>query len=568
LGSGTTGVQATTILGLLLICVALSVVPGYGILLNVRRLRPAERMACCGLVSASICGAAALGCFLLGSGTLPAVVVPISIGVGGIVLAHARGIAFTFDGAARQIVLFWLALVAELVIIETIIPSLSGAGWYADWWVHLHRALVYANLVKVDAVAQNCVALHPHCPAPVYDNGVMTARTPLFNLLGGILLGLDHGRLEAFQIATAVWSATLSGPVVLLAQRRGLLAGRIAGTLLLLNPFLVHLAVYTWPKVLTAAFEVAAIYWLCRMRDGKAWAGSAVSACLALAVFTHTGASIYVFAVALYLVFIRRPTGVEIRAMVVGLIVAMFLILPWVGWGIHTYGWRGVFLSSPTASVKPPPPATWVTHKIEGMLFSFIPIPLLDNLAAGKITSSTEAWNTADAGLEFPFDTFSGAQGLIACLLLLRWSGKARLSRDQWRLGFILASCAALGAVLLDPAYLEGGAAVNAIAAVTALGIVFLAALEPVQQHFRLVLLAIGGETLLVFGVYSAYLAWGPWRQSGNEFRLAIMRQRMLSSSLGGDGVVEVVLAVSIALLLGAYVIRRMQVTSASFDLV
>jgi hypothetical protein len=90
--------------------------------------------------------------------------------------------------------------------------------------------------------------------------------------------------------------------------------------------------------------------------------------------------------------------------------------------------------------------------------------------------------------------------------------------------------------VVLDPAFLVGGAEVNAMSGATALGIVFLATLEPVQRHRRAVLTLIGAEAALVYGAYLAYLSVGSWRLNPNVSILAGMDQHLLSADLGTGG--------------------------------
>jgi hypothetical protein len=229
------------------------------------------------------------------------------------------------------------ALASRGVIrLEAVLLTFGGGGWFGDRWVHFHRALVYANLVSVQDVARTCVDSDTRCIAPVYDSGVMTARTPLSNLLGGVLLGIDGGRLAAYQIAAAVWGALLAPPVVLLAQRRGLRAGRLAGGLLLLNPYMLHLATYPWPMAMTAGLEVLGIYWICRLGDGLAAAGAGTSAALLLAGFTHTAALVYVCAATIYLGRYGRLRAAYTRTLGAGALAIVPLSLLWLVWGVRT----------------------------------------------------------------------------------------------------------------------------------------------------------------------------------------------------------------------------------------
>jgi hypothetical protein len=477
------------------------------------------------------------------------------LGVLLLALAYRKGIPLGLDAAGWQIASFWILFLGELVVLEAVLPSFGGAGWFADWWVHFHRSLVYANLVPVADVARACADPRLHCVAPVYDRGVMTARTPLFNLLAGMPLSLDHGRIAAYQISAMVWTSVVAGPIVLLAQRRGLRAGWLAGALLLANPHLVHMAIYPWSTVLTVAFEVLAVYWLLRLRDGARWAGAAVVFSLGIAVFTHDSALIYVFAIAVYLAIWRRPSWGEWRSMLTGLLLVFLVTLPWIAWGIHTYGWTTVLHSSPATYAGYPGAQVWVREKIDGMIYSFVPMPLAHSLAVAPFANQQALWSTVNSALELWFDSYPGALGVVAALLLLCWYPRARLGKDSARLGWCVAICAALGSVLLDPAILQGGAAQNALDGAVAIGIALLAAAIPARAQFA-VLLAVGLEAALVFALYLGYLSLGPWKSNPNTFVLAGMKQRLLSETLGRPGIALLVVAVlgmaAIVLCLGA----------------
>jgi hypothetical protein len=254
-------------------------------------------------------------------------------------------------------------------------------------------------------------------------------------------------------------------------------------------------------------------------------------------------------AIGIYLLVRRRPSSMQRRGIVAGLLAGILPALAWIGWGVRTYGWRGVFLSSPTTRAHQPVGAAWVGQKIQGLVYSFVPMPLAHDLRGHPFAGNLGGWITANDALQFPFNTYTGALGLVACLLLLFWYGQARLSGDAWFLGLSVVTCAALGSVVLDSAFLVEGAAVNAMGGAVALGIVFLATLIPVQRHYRAVLTLVGLEMAAVFAVYLGFLSVGPWRLNPNVPILAQMGQRMLSESLGTPGVL--VMGLTMVLFLG-----------------
>lgn len=546
--------------------VLLMFVPGYGVLLHARALSSAERMGCAGCLSAVICGTLALCCFLGGTSPLPAVLAALTIGFAAIALAYRRGIAVLPTSNAIQIGTFWLLFACELLLIEATLPSFGGAGWYADWWVQFHRSLVYANEVGIKDVARNCVDMAVQCSAPVYDNGVLTTRPPLFNLLAGISTGLDQGRIAGYQIGAVLWSSILAGPVVLLAQRRGAVCATLAGILVLANPYLVHLALYPWPKVLTGAFEVLCVYWVVAMRPSAHHArhyerasGVAAGACAVFAVYSHTSALAFVAACALGVGLWTRPSSFARRSIAIGVVAALLIISPWVVWGSETYGVRGVLLSSPTTSTHVPL-SIWISHSIQGLVYSTVPMPLIQALQHQPLAGGQGTWVAVDSALEFYFDTFVGASGLVLGVVLLVQARSFRVDPDLVRLGALIALVVAAGAALLDPYLHTEGVAGNGIAGPVCLGIALIASSPAVLRGATMLGTLAILEAVFALGLYGAYLVAGPWQLNPNVIVLANTHQVMLSADLGTVGIaVYALVVVCITILAVRFGVRPMR---------
>ena len=341
---------------------------------------------------------------------------------------------------------------------------------------------------------------------------------------------------------------------MVLAQRRGLQAGKIAGYLLLLNPFLVHLAAYPWPKAMAAAFELAGLYWTLRARDGQRWAWSAAGASLALAVATHTSGLVFLVAIAAYALHRRHLTRQALGEAAAGGAAILPVLLPWALWGAHSYGWRGVLFSSPTTTDGPHSAAAWLIHTLGGFFYSLIPVPALEDLIGH---GQSNVWFTVSDALAFPFSTFTGAVGVGYLLSLLTWRHRVRLADDTLWLGMLFASAAVVGSVALDPTSLAGGAAPDALAAAVGLGIALLAGVEPLREHARTLLVLVGTEFALVMATYAGYLSIGSWRMNPNSVVLAGMDQHLLSAGLGPAGVLLSLIGASMVIL------RCLQVRSA-----
>jgi hypothetical protein len=212
---------------------------------------------------------------------------------------------------------------------------------------------------------------------------------------------------------------------------------------------------------------------------------------------------------------------------------------------MHTYGWRGVLLSSPTATQgHQTTAASQIAHAVDALTYSFIPMPLIHYLRVGPFSSPSMGWLTVNGALEIPFNTYPGALGIACSIFLLRRYRAARLSLEARRLGWCIAVCTAIGSVLLDPTDLYGGAAADAMAGTVGVGIALAAALVPAGAG-RALRLAAGLEMLAVCALYLGYLSVGTWAQDPNTHVLAGMGQQMLSALLGPWGIA--VLAVAIA---------------------
>ncbi len=529
----------------LAVTIAMSILPGYGLLVHAPWLSAAERVACAGPLSAVVCGTAALGSFLTHSSEWIAIITSLLVGACGLVVALMRGTDMRLDARAKQVSLFWLLLAAEFLGVEALLPTFGGADWFADWWVQFHRALVYGNMVSVEDVARTCSNLQTHCVAPVYDGGILTTRPPLFNLLCGITTAIDAGHLAAYQIAAVVWSAVIAGPTLLVAQRRGMRTGAIAGCLLIMNPFVLHLAVYPWPKVLSAAFEVLAVYWLLRSRDTSEQPKPAVDWKITVSIFSavmaayvHTAAIVYLLAILVYLWATRRFDAPRLRGLAYGVAAAILLSAPWVIWGIHKYSVGDVFLSSPTTNAHQLAPGAWIDNKIGGLLYSFIPVPLLNAVQPQQLSSGLGRWLAVIAGQQFYFNTYTGAQGVVACVCIILWRRRGTYSRDAMIIAYSVGACALLGAILLEPAKMTDGKAMNSMAGAIVLGIVYLAGLVDTRHRARNLLFFVAIESAIADSLYASYLTFGPWRQNPNTLVLSDMHQRLLSDELGRAGVV------------------------------
>jgi hypothetical protein len=330
------------------------------------------------------------------------------------------------DADFRTVVVLWALVYAELVCTQGLLPNYVGSYWYWDWVGHYQTALVFRGDLPVNLQ---------------YAAGyTLASRTPLFNLAGAFALSLAGDDFGVFQLTSALLSTCFVPALYLvLRDRCGPRAGRLALVLAPLNLWMLHNAWFTWPKMLTAYYLLMGLHFYLKSLRARPAAPRlagywflAFWACGFLAFMTHQSASVYVAALALHALWwgLRRreyrPRLWELAAVPV---IALAIAGPWHGWLLKTLGPAKVFGTTPVTQGDPGVSFTpsnilgWVTYNTRT---SVEPVYLLNTLKYGPHTPEA----TYSDLTSVYFSQFPGAFTLSLTVYLLTQAPPAWL---RWR---------------------------------------------------------------------------------------------------------------------------------------
>jgi hypothetical protein len=241
----------------------------------------------------------------------------------------------TLDARQKVPASTWAAIGGCAVFLlgfEAALPHFGVIQWSFDWWMHFDLARFY---------------LHPVNLQRVYPGGdVISARTPLYNLLGSLTLATLGDRFSIMQVFTAAVGWLWILPAALLSRRLVGMRGTVLA-LLAVSPLLAFSNAYVWPKGLVLFFLLLALERVLALRAVPA-AGAgriALQAGLAIggALMAHVGFAGYLLpllAVVAWDGWSRR----DLRRFACLLAVAGLVVVPWYCWSVAEYGWqRGLF---------------------------------------------------------------------------------------------------------------------------------------------------------------------------------------------------------------------------------
>ena len=455
---------------------------------------------------AGLAGGAGLGLigllgFLVGAPTrglsLGATVLAVAISLGRM---RQRGLAAARPTWLVGAALWWCALLA----MQALLPIYTNAYIYGDWWMHYDLAELYRGLRD---------------PAVRYfDFYSVPSRTPLFNLAAAYYLTVFGDHFAIYQLTSMIHGLALLGALLLFVRQTWAVLLALA-----LNSFVVTNVLFPWPKIMAAGMIMACLWCYLQWRDSGApsrrqalawgmWVGLAIAA--------HTAMVLYVAAMALDHMWLRRREPGRIAAPLAwGALAAALVLAPWVIWVAAAYGPGSLVAAAPTvAAAGSAPEASWLADRILTLLGTLIPLPwLLADLR-------TSGW--WDALLRFWYYTLPGAAMAAGLALWLR------ASRAPWPVPRPLAGwllfVGLLGSVLLQPLRNPYGIAGESLAPLIALFVVLLAAALPaLPRRHRLIgigLLAL--EFALSRGLHTARLALG--HVSGSDANLLLKQQERI----------------------------------------
>jgi hypothetical protein len=266
----------------------------------------------------------------------------------------------------------------HLAFVQGLLDNYRGSYWYYDWWMHFDEARVLAGVGPVDIVWTD-------------QNYTLASRTPLFNLVTASVMEFFGRHFWVHQMASVLCSSCFVAPVYLLVRDRfGRRAAWLALLLAPLNLWMLHLAWFTWSKMLAAYFVLLGLHFYLRsvrVRPADPGRGArlflAFWVCGLLGFMTHQSAAVFVVPLllhALALAIVRNKYLPAFREVVTALAVAALIVEPWYVWLIARLGPNAVLHTTPVTQSHP---ATrfrfleifsWVAHNL---FTSVVPLPAL-----------------------------------------------------------------------------------------------------------------------------------------------------------------------------------------------
>lgn len=451
---------------------------------------------------------------------------PRNIGLTTLVLAVGGGLALARLAANRTPAAaamaipraLWAAVagVAALTLgLEALLPHYGVAFFYYDWWMHFDLAGFYRA---------------PADFGRAYEEGAtITSRTPLFHLLGGLVLAVFGPRFSIFQVLTAALGWLWVLPFARLALRISRARAVPLVALFGLSPLVLSSHTYAWPKGLVAFFVLLALDRALALREAAQTPGT-LALQLGLAgggaILAHNGFLGYVLPLYALLAWDAwRGRGLWRNFAVAGLTAALVL-MPWYAWAGAQYGWQAALLGYPR-----PPSASMLAWGLDHLVIlatAVLPV----GFVVDRLTGSLDP-------LQGYFLVYLGtAAGLLGVGFLYRALAQMLLVRNL-SLGpqrMAMVAFAVTGTIstvlLLDKVHI--GTANNVL--IPALLVVGLIALGAAPLSLGALLLALA-EMLVVQAVVLAWL-WSPASNAQPNAQLAVAHQvRFLAHDAGPAGV-------------------------------
>lgn len=411
--------------------------------------------------------------------------------------------------------------------LEAVLPHYVDTKFYYDWWMHFDLANFYRNPTGFDRV--------------YLDGGSITARTPLYNLLGALALTAFGDRFSVFQVMTAALGWLWILPTVLVARRLGLARPTPIIAVLGLSPLILHSHTYAWPKGLVAFFALMALERFLALRRQPLGQGGPLAIEFGLlcgaTVMAHAGFFGYLLPPAAILAWDVARRRREWTAGAAAAATALAVLLPWSVWAATQYSWRQTLFGYPRFPYAHV--ATWLRDHGYTLASSLLPIDAPIALLTG----------TLDARQAYVLTYLGTAGGLLGIGFLL-WA-LARNIRQHSRIGGRQAgpvlAFAATGMIaataLLQPLVRDNADAVF----IPALVVLALLVFRSAPLWGRHLLLALG-EIALVQAVILSWLWLPSSNTQGNAELAAAHGIRFLAHGAWPVGLL--LLAVGVALCL------------------
>ncbi len=289
--------------------------------------------------------------------------------------------------------------------LEAAVPHFGIAQWSFDWWMHFDLSRFYLSGVD---------------PARSYADGyTVTSRTPLFNLLGSLALGLGD-RFSMLQVLTAAIGWLWILPYSVLARRLCARAAVPMVCLAALSPMILYSHAYTWPKGLEAFLLLMALERFLHRPQALAGTRNRTDLQFGLlaggAVLAHAGFVGYL--VPLFVILgVRARRTRQWTGAALAVIGAIVVVGPWYAWAVSQYGWHQGLLAYPPAQSSP---TSFIIQRVVILLTSLLPVTFPLDWLAGALDPAANYFLTylgTAAGL--------GGVGFLIFALAALWHRRA-----------------------------------------------------------------------------------------------------------------------------------------------
>lgn len=334
---------------------------------------------------------------------------PKAVGLATLALAITAGVALTLLTAGRpqapraphpvpgRLMVAVAGTAAMTLGLEASLPHFDLAARLFDWYMHYDLARFYETATDLGRR---------------YGDAGITTRTPLFNLLGAVVLSLFGERFSVFQVLTAAVGWLWVLPFALLARRLVPNAATPVIALAGLSPLVLHAHTFTWSKGLVTFLALLALERFLALRDALPGDGCRLALQLGAiggaALLTHQGFIGYpgvLVALLAYDVAKRRRRWIELG--VAGAMAAV-MAAPWYAWSVAQYGWQEAFFSYPRVLYASP--LRWAFDRFLILASSAFPL----NVPIDRLT------NAQDPLQDYFLAYLGTAAGVLGLAFLLR----------------------------------------------------------------------------------------------------------------------------------------------------
>jgi len=419
----------------LLLCLAVfaGLVFGGGLALVATAPLRADEKLCAGAAAALVAlYLAAGGIYLAGWPPAACLALPAAAAVLGFARRRAIGRVLR-DPAARGLFGGWLLAAGWFLGCALLVRNYSGlgSGTTGDWMEHYERARFFLAHAPLDSVF---IWQYP-----------LPARPPLPGLVTGVLLALTGDSYPYFQVFAVLENSLVLLPALLLARRLAPAPFPRLPGILLLNPLVVHNAVYPWTKLFAAFFVLAGLLAFIRGEETRSGAATAAAAAgLAAGLLTHYSAGPYIVVLAAAWAWRRRRDWLRVRhwgRLALPAAAGGALFGTWLAWSVLHFGWGSTLAANTAvAGVRGQPPAAVLAAKASNLFCTLVPHPfrgVLDALVlphSPVVVLRDYAFALYQTNLWFALGSVGGP--LVAWLLWRRWRasppGGPGLPRAFW----------------------------------------------------------------------------------------------------------------------------------------